>query len=106
MKVTIVRGGGVAGLTSKTRLDSAKLPATDAQTLEERLRRCGLLGVPEPAAPRRGQPDEMLYAVTVADGEQITHRFGEEDLPDEVRSLVEWVDARPESERELGKGGG
>jgi hypothetical protein len=44
--------------------------------------------------------------VTVADGEQITHRFGEEDLPDEVRSLVEWVDARPESERELGKGGG
>lgn len=105
MKVAIVRGGGVAGLTTKTRLDSAKLPAADVETLEERLRSSGLRDAPEPSPPRRGQSDEMLYAVTVEDGEQVTHRFGEQDLPDDVRSLVEWVDAHPESEQELDRPG-
>jgi hypothetical protein len=102
MKVAIARGGGVAGLTSKTRLTSEGLGADDAEALAERVHASRLLTDPE-AEPRSARgADQLLYAVTVDDGErERTHRFTEESLPEEVRSLIEWVDAHPDSERDV-----
>jgi emfourin len=106
MRIAIVRGGGVAGLTSRTRLDSETLPPPDAEALQERVRSSGLLSPAErPARPPR-HPDELAYAVKVEEGgTERTHRFGEDDLPEEVRSLLEWIDARPECEHEVGPPG-
>jgi hypothetical protein len=107
MKVAIVRGGGVAGLTTKTQLDSKALTAADADALEARVREGGLLAQQEGEEPRPRHPDELLYAVTVdTDGETRTHSFAEEELPDEVRSLVEWVDVHPEREHAVERPGG
>jgi len=99
MKVEIVRGGGVAGLTSRTRLISETLPTADAETFEKRVRESGLLTMPEEAARRPRHPDELLYAITVEDGDlERTLRFTDERMPEAVRSLVDWVDGRPEAE--------
>jgi hypothetical protein len=108
MRVSVVRGGGIAGLTSRTSLSSEALAPADAKALELRLRDAGLLGrrraAPAPAEkPPRGA-DQMLYAVTVDDGEEEwTGRFSDETIPDRVRELIEWVDARPESQHEVGR---
>jgi hypothetical protein len=105
MKVAIVRGGGVAGLTSRTRLDSAALPPADVATLEQRVRRAGLLAEQAEGGGAPGHPDAQLYAVTVEDsGRERTHRFSEDGLPDELRALVAWIDARPESEHGVDRG--
>lgn len=102
MKVAIVRGGGVAGLTTRTRLAADALPEGEAKALDERVRESRLLTRPEtPHQPPR-YADQLLYSVTVEDGErERTLRFTDESLPEEVRSLIEWVDAHPKGEREL-----
>jgi hypothetical protein len=106
MKVAIVRGGGVAGLTSRTRLAADALPDDDARQLGERVRESQLLAKSEAQAQPPRHADQMMYSVTVDDGErERTHRFSEEDLPEEVRSLIEWVDAHPEREHEVGPPG-
>jgi hypothetical protein len=102
MKVAIVRGGGVAGLTSKVHLAAEALPAGDAEALDRRVRESGLLTMPAtPRQPAR-HADQLLYAVSVDDGAgERTLHFSDESLPEEVRSLIEWVDAHPEGEREV-----
>jgi hypothetical protein len=102
MKVAVVRGGGVAGLTTRTRLAAEALPEHDAKALDERVRESRVLTRPEtPRQPPR-HADQLLYSVTVDDGErERTLHFSEESLPEEVRSLIEWVDAHPKGEREL-----
>lgn len=102
MKVEIVRGGGIAGLTDRTQLDSEALSADDTSAFEGLVQGSGLLTSPPRAASAPRHPDELLYAVKVSDGErERTHSFSEEDLPEEVGALVEWVDAHPKSEQEV-----
>jgi len=106
MRIAIVRGGGVAGVTSRACLNSDALPPADAEALEERLRESGLLEMPEGPRRRPRHPDELLYAIIVEEGgTQRTLRFTDENLPDAVRSLVEWVDGRSESEHGIGPPG-
>jgi hypothetical protein len=102
MKIEIVRGGGVAGLASRTRLDSEALSADDTSALEGLVDRSSLLASPPRQASSPRYPDELLYSVTVGDGkDERTHSFSEGDLPEEVDALVKWVDAHPRSEEEI-----
>jgi hypothetical protein len=102
MKVSVVRGGGVAGLTSRVRLAAAALPGEDAKALEGRVRESRLLTMPEPPRPPTSHADQLLYAVSVDDGEnERTLQFSDETMPEEVRSLIEWVDSHPKGEREV-----
>src|SRR4029077_5752273 len=102
MKVAIVRGGGVVGLTSRTRLAADALPAGDAKALHERVRKARRLTMPQPAPQPTRHADQLLYAVSVDDGErERTLHFTDESLPDEVRALIEWVDDHPKGEREV-----
>ena len=95
MKVTVVRGGGVAGMATRTQLDSNALPAGDAQTLSSFVQGAALqegATVPPPATP-----DDLLYEISVEDaGTQVTRRFTEGNLPEDIRQLVQWIDSRPE----------
>ena len=55
-----------------------------------------------PAGSAEGRADQQLYEIEVVDDAgAVSARFGEEDLPDEVRELVAWIDARPERTRQL-----
>lgn len=96
MKLTIVRGGGLAGLTRQTELASDALPEGEAAKLQELVEGAARVAEDVPReAP--GHPDEMSYEVCVEDqGRTRTLRFTEQTLPEPVRSLIAWADSRPE----------
>jgi hypothetical protein len=96
MKVTVVRGGGLAGMTTRTQLDSNALPEGEAQTLSSYVQGAALHeGGKTAAAP--ATPDDLLYEISVDDGgTHVTQRYREDSLPDDIRQLVQWIDSRPE----------
>jgi emfourin len=107
MELAIVRGGGVSGIASRTRLHADALSADDARALTARVERAGLLTASEQPAPPPAHADEPRYAVTVGHGEaQRTLRFSESTLPEPVRDLIAWVDAHPAREQEILPPGG
>lgn len=98
MKVSIVRGGGLAGVPLRTELDAGWLPPDAEGELRER---AGSVTEGSGAASAR-MPDETLYAVEVDDaGRARTARYSELTLPEDVRKLIAFVDERPESRTEL-----
>jgi hypothetical protein len=95
VRISIVRGGGVAGFTTRTELDSARLRDDDAAQL---LRLAGAATLDPPAAPPVREPDELQYDVTLEDESgSRTARYGETSLPETVRALIGWIDERPET---------
>jgi NAD+--asparagine ADP-ribosyltransferase len=101
LKVTITRGGGLAGISRQTELASDALPADDAATLHDQVAGSEWLEQETREAPQV-HPDEMSYEVTVEDqGQTTTRRFTEQTLPESLRSLIAWVDARPERSQSI-----
>ena len=101
MKLTITRGGGLAGITRQTELASDALPDDDAATLHDQV--AGAEWLHEEAREAPGvHPDEMSYEVTVEhEGRTTTQRFTEQTLPESLRSLIAWVDSRPERSQSI-----
>jgi emfourin len=93
VNVTITRGGGMAGVATRTQLTAEALP-TGAR---ERLRELASAVGPADAAGTR-HPDETLYKIEV-DGRSAS--YTETTLPDPVRALITFVDERPERQDEL-----
>jgi hypothetical protein len=107
MKLSIKRGGGLAGITTRTELESAALPPADARALDEKVSESGLMSMPPEPPPSPSHPDEQLYEVSVdREGGSHTVRLPEGALPDEVRSLIEWADSRPERQQRIVPPGG
>jgi hypothetical protein len=101
LKLTVVRGGGLAGLTRQTELASEALPAGEAAKLRELVEDAEWAGE---AVPREmpGHPDELSYEVSVEDhGRTTTLRFNEQTLPEALRSLIAWMDSRPERRQSI-----
>ena len=95
MNVSIVRGGGIAGIATRTQLASEALPEAESRRLEE----LASAVTPGPASGGgASHPDETLYKVTV-DGVTATHT--ETTLPEPVRALIDFVSERPEREDKL-----
>ncbi|WP_037500457.1 protealysin inhibitor emfourin [Solirubrobacter soli] len=94
--MSIVRGGGVAGVATRTQLAADALPPEAG----ERLRKLASEVAPADDAGGR-RPDELLYKVEV-DGVTATHT--ETTLPESVRALIEFVDERPERDDAILKG--
>jgi hypothetical protein len=95
VRLEIVRGGGLAGIVSRTELDSADLPDADARRLDDLCRAAQL--EPLAAEPARGAADELLYELTLEDGgARRTARFTDATLPPSTQALVSFVDDRPE----------
>jgi hypothetical protein len=108
MKVSVLRGGGVGGMVTRTELGSEALSPADAEALERRVREAGVLEPPDPS-PRgsSSHPDELAYELTVDDGERSrTVRVTEESMPEPVRSLIDWTDSRPERDVKVEPPGG
>jgi hypothetical protein len=99
VKVSIVRGGGLAGVTLRTELDAEWLPP-DAQA-ELRTGAQAVAQTAGASAPR--MPDETLYAVDVDDddGRVRPAHYSELSLPEDVRRLIAFVDERSESRTAL-----
>ncbi|MEP6526827.1 MAG: protealysin inhibitor emfourin [Nocardioidaceae bacterium] len=96
MKVTIVRGGGLAGIVTRTEVDSNVLSPQDAHTLAQEVDRAGVRHLEEPAS-RQNRPDDLHYEILLDDGgDAVSRRFTDETMPAGVQRLVDWIDARPE----------
>ncbi|MGO4382856.1 protealysin inhibitor emfourin [Specibacter sp. RAF43] len=96
MKLTIRRGGGIAGVVARTELDAAALPEPDAAAFAGAVDRAALREPHEPAAASRW-PDSQLYEISLEEaGPPVSVHFTDETLPEDVRRLLAWVDGRPE----------
>ena len=96
MNVSIIRGGGIGGIATRTQLASEALPEAAGQRLQE------LASAVAPAAGDTGpaHPDETVYRVIV-NGVSATHT--ETTLPESVRALIDFVSERPERQDGLVK---
>jgi Emfourin len=102
LKLTIVRGGGLAGITRQTELASEELPPDEATKLRELIEGAGLLDEEAPREAPPTHPDELSYEVIVeVEGRARTLRFTEQTLPDAVRLLIASIDSRPESRQSI-----
>lgn len=103
MKVSIVRGGGLAGLVTKTAVDADSLPPEEAEQLRAKVEEAGVFDLPSKLTTDSPQPDRFSYEVTVQDeGREHTITASEEALPDSVRDLVSYVKNVPGREDEVG----
>ncbi len=95
LKISVVQGGGFAGLVRTTSADAALLAPADAETLRGKVRDAGLLDLPS-SSGGSDQPDVESYEITVEDdGRHNTVVLGERDLTAEVRTLLAWLRAVP-----------
>jgi hypothetical protein len=102
MKLSVVRGGGLAGIVTRTELATNVLPPEAERALREQVAQSGLLDLTESASPSEPAADALQYEITLEDqGETQRVRLSEEDLPDSVRSLIAWIDSVPEREERL-----
>jgi hypothetical protein len=92
VRVSVVRGGGFAGLVRTVSADTDQLAPGDGRELEALVRRAGLLDAPPAPGSGEPRPDQFTFTVTVEDqGHRRTSAFSERSLPREVRDLVSWV---------------
>lgn len=91
MKVTVVRGGGLAGGVVEVSVDTADLDDTAAAELRARARAVGVPDLTD--RPRRARPDGVRVELALTDDEGAASavRFDEHDAPDGARDLVRWV---------------
>jgi hypothetical protein len=102
MKVSVVRGGGLAGLVTTTTVDEMDLGANEASELRAAVARAQLDRQPDDAASSDGRPDRFAFEVTSQDGDQ-KHivRVAEQDCWPELRELMDWIDRAPGRHREI-----
>ncbi|MHA7270927.1 protealysin inhibitor emfourin [Arthrobacter sp. HLT1-20] len=96
MKLTIRRGGGLAGMVTRTELDGQALPKTAAEDFAGVVARANLALQPA-TPPARNWPDALLYDISLEQtGPPVSVHYTDETLPETVRQLLAWVDGRPE----------
>jgi hypothetical protein len=106
MKLSVVRGGGIAGIASRTEVSTDSLSAEQARTLLEKVNQAGVLRHPEGDPGGVQHPDDLLYELTVeAEGRLHTVRLSESSLPEAVRSLIAWVDSVPSAQHTVERPG-
>jgi hypothetical protein len=99
VKLSVVRGGGIAGIATRTEVSTDSLSDEDARTLRAKVDEAGVLRLSADAPARSQHPDDLLYELTVEDeGRVHTVQLSESALPEAVRLLIAWADSRPEAE--------
>jgi hypothetical protein len=107
VKITVERGGGLAGLVRTVSVDSASLSDEQARTLQERVDAVRLFELPGTLDAAGAQPDSFTYAVTLDDGMR-RHRVltSEAALTDELRDLIAWLESAPTRQERFAPPGG
>jgi hypothetical protein len=105
MKVSVLRGGGIGGMLTRTEVGTDALPRGDAEALERCVHEAGLTKAEGGSGP--AHPDELSYEITVEEGgRRRTTRVSENEMPEAARKLIEWVDSRPERDVRVEPPGG
>lgn len=103
-KLSIVRGGGLAGLVTRSELSSDALSDDDVGLLENYVQNAGMLtyAATEPDDASQPNPDEFNFEVTIErDGASRTVRAPESAMPEALAALVAWMEKHPHTERSV-----
>ena len=97
MRVELKTEGGFVYLPDRAPLhvDTADLPAEEADELKRLVDAAGFFDLPEASAPPRGAADYLRYTITVTDPEHshTVHLTDPIEDPD-VQALVEYLQAK------------
>src|SRR5512132_1881246 len=100
MRVSVVRGGGLSGLTKIVSVDTEQLAPADAKSVAALLSDAEPLE-PSQDAPPEASPDEYSYVLIVEEGGHTREEtFSPRSMPESVRrliTLIESVDGHTES---------
>ncbi|MBP5973076.1 hypothetical protein HW132_10100 [Brasilonema sp. CT11] len=95
MRISFERTGGFAGISTKKTVDTASIPANEADQLPSLLEAADFFNLPEKITASTTQPDRFQYKLTVEDkGKQHTVTVSEAALPGTLRPLIEWLQKR------------
>jgi hypothetical protein len=97
VRVAFRRSGGLAGVTMAADVDADQLGSSHAAVVEDLL-----ADEPAPAEQTSGGsgPDRFSYELTVHDADRSrTYRWGESEVPEPVRPLIDELSARAEPTR-------
>lgn len=96
MRAELVRGGGFAGLRFTAAVDGDALSLDERRALEELIAEAGFWSLPAvipPVAPPGA--DRYRYQITIdGDGRRHVVTAPESAIPEKLRPLVEWLEAR------------
>lgn len=94
MRVTLEQSGGFAGLMITRTVDTQDLSPTEAQQLEQLVKQSNFFQL-NSIVEMSPQPDRFGYTMTIEmNGQTHSIELSETNMPEPVRSLVEWVQAR------------
>ena len=103
VQVELERSGGFAGLTLRSRVDTAELEQPEAAEIRSLVAAADVPSLAEAAASRSPGPagsgdrgaDQFQYDLTVTVGDQRHHlRYGDRSLPAQLSPLVDQLVAR------------
>ena len=103
LRISVVQGGGFAGLLRTTAADAAELAPADAETLRTKVDGAHLFDL-RSVDDSSGLPDVQSYEITVEDdGRHNTVVLGERNLSPEVRELLGWLRSVPGHQEKTGR---
>lgn len=94
MRVTLEQSGGFAGLMITRTIDTQDLSPSESQQLENLVNESNFFQL-NSITELSPQPDRFGYTLSVEiDGRKHSIQLSETNIPDKVRSLLEWVQSR------------
>jgi hypothetical protein len=94
MRVTLEQSGGFAGLMITRTIDTQDLSPTESQQLENLVNESNFFQL-NSITELSPQPDRFGYTLSVEiEGRTHSIQLSETNIPDKVRSLLEWVQSR------------
>ncbi|MER3434470.1 MAG: hypothetical protein C4288_13855 [Leptolyngbya sp. ERB_1_1] len=94
MRVTLEQSGGFAGLMITKAIDTQDLPPSEAKQLEALVKESNFFQLTS-IVESSPQPDRFGYTISVEmNGRTHTIDVSETNMPEKVRPIVEWMQAR------------
>lgn len=95
MRISFERTGGFAGRSKTKTVDTAEIPANEADQLPLLVEASDFFNLPEYITASTTQADRFEYTLTVEDKERThTVTVSEAALPGTLRPLIEWLQKR------------
>jgi hypothetical protein len=89
VNIHFVRSGGFAGLVIELSVNSADLPAEEANALQQDIEAADFFALPTCISSQDGGADRFQYQITIEDADRKhTVEVGEAALPDTLRPLI------------------
>lgn len=93
MRVTLEQSGGFAGLMITKAIDTQDLSPSETQQLEQLVKESNFFQLTS-IAEASPQPDRFGYTLSIEmNGRTHSIELSETNLPERVRSIIEWVQA-------------